>query len=39
MMIHDYIELFHHTRRRHSALDMLIPTEYEDRYFRTHNAA
>ena len=37
--IHDYIELFHNTRRRHSALGMLTPTEYEDRYFRTHNAA
>ena len=31
--IHDYIELFHNTRRRHSALGMLTPTEYEDRYF------
>ena len=37
--IHDYIELFHNSRRRHSALGMLTPTEYEDRYFRTHNAA
>jgi putative transposase len=37
--IHDYIELFHNTRRRHSALGMLTPTEYEDRYFHTHNAA
>jgi putative transposase len=27
--IHDYIELFHNTRRRHSALRMLTPTEYE----------
>jgi transposase InsO family protein len=26
--IHDYIELFHNTRRRHSALGMLTPTEY-----------
>jgi putative transposase len=32
--IHDYIELFHNTRRRHSALGMLSPTEYED----LHNA-
>ena len=32
--IHDYIELFHNTRRRHSALEMLTPTEYED----LHNA-
>jgi transposase InsO family protein len=37
--IHDYIEVFHNTRRRHSALGMLTPTEYEDRYFHTHNAA
>jgi transposase InsO family protein len=37
--IHDYIEHFHNGRRRHSALGMLTPTEYEDRYFRTHNAA
>jgi hypothetical protein len=26
-------------RRRHSALGMLTSTEYEDRYFHTHNAA
>jgi transposase InsO family protein len=32
--IHDYIEHFHNTRRRHSALGMLTPTEYED----LHNA-
>jgi transposase InsO family protein len=37
--IHDYIELFHNSRRRPSALCMLPPTEYEDPYFRTHNAA
>ena len=37
--IHDYIEIFDNTRRRHSALGMLTPTEYEDRYFQTHNAA
>ena len=37
--IHDYIELFHNSRRRHSALGMLTPTEYEERYFRTHDAA
>jgi transposase InsO family protein len=37
--IHDYIELFHNTRRRHSALGMLTPTEYEHRYFATHHAA
>jgi transposase InsO family protein len=29
--IHDYIELFHNTRRRHSALGMLTPTEAEAR--------
>ena len=37
--IHDYIELFHNTRRRHSALGMLTPTEYENRYFQTYEAA
>ncbi len=37
--IHDYIELFHNTRRRHSALGMLSPTDYEHNYFNTHNAA
>lgn len=37
--IHDHIELFHNSRRRHSALGMLTPTEYEDRYFATHDAA
>jgi putative transposase len=30
--IHDYIERFHNTRRRHSALNMPTPTEYEDRH-------
>ena len=28
--IHDYIEIWHNTRRRHSALNMLTPTEYEN---------
>jgi transposase InsO family protein len=37
--IHDYIELFHNARRRHSALGMLTPTEYEERYFQTRDAA
>jgi transposase InsO family protein len=37
--IHDYIELFHNTQRRHFALDMLTPTEYEERHFHTHDAA
>lgn len=37
--IHDYIELFHDARCRHSALGMLTPTEYEDRCFATHDAA
>ena len=32
--IHDHIELFHDTRRRHSALGMLTPTGCED----LHNA-
>lgn len=29
--IHDYIKLFHNTRRRHSALGMLTPIEAEAR--------
>lgn len=29
MVMADEIENFHNTRRRHSALDMLTPTEYE----------
>jgi putative transposase len=37
--IHDYIELWHNTRRRHSALGMLTPTEYETRYNTTNQAA
>ena len=36
--IHHYIELFHNSRR-HSALGMLTPTEYETRYFNTQDAA
>ena len=37
--IHDYIELFHNTHRRHSALGMLSPTEYEDLHNTTREAA
>jgi putative transposase len=37
--IHDYIELFHNTRRRHSALGMLTPTEYEILHTPTIEAA
>ncbi len=37
--IHDYIENFHNTRRRHSALGMLTPTEYETLYSTTQHAA
>jgi hypothetical protein len=33
--IHDYIELFHNTRHRHSALNMLTPTEYENHHQTT----
>ena len=32
--IHDYIELWHNTRRRHSALGMLTPTEIENRWLK-----
>ncbi len=37
--LHDHIELFHTTRRRHSALGMLTPTEYQTIYTAAHNAA
>ncbi len=37
--IHDYIESFHNTRRRHSALNMLTPTEYEQHHQRTTTTA
>jgi putative transposase len=33
--IHDYIETWHNTNRRHSALNMLTPTEYENHYQST----
>jgi putative transposase len=35
--LHDYIELFHNTHRRHSSLNMLTPAEHED--LHTINAA
>lgn len=37
--IHDYIELFHNLTRRHSALGMLTPTEYENLYSPIDQAA
>lgn len=33
--IHDYIETWHNTRRRHSSLNMLTPTEYEINHHTT----
>ena len=33
--MHDYIEIWHNTRRRHSALNMLTPTEFEHQQQRT----
>jgi putative transposase len=33
--IHDYIELFHNTRRRHSSLNMLTPAEFERQHSMT----
>ena len=30
--IFEYIEIFHNKKRRHSALGMLTPAEYEDLY-------
>jgi putative transposase len=37
--IHDYIELWHNTRRRHSALGMLTPSEVEAAWAATNNSA
>ena len=37
--IHDYIEIWHNTRRRHSALNMLTPIEYEKEHQRRRTAA
>jgi putative transposase len=37
--IHDYIEIFHNTRRRHSALEMLTPIEYENQHNTTNQTA
>jgi len=37
--IHDYIEIWHNTRRRHSALDMLTPTEFENHHQQRQPAA
>ena len=36
--ISDYIDRFHNTRRRHSALGMLTPTEYEHHHTTTNAA-
>ena len=33
--IFDYIELFHNTRRRHSSLGMLTPSEVEAGWLRS----
>ncbi|HEY7829793.1 MAG TPA: integrase core domain-containing protein [Solirubrobacteraceae bacterium] len=33
--IQHYVDNFHNHRRRHSALDMLTPIEYENRYQST----
>lgn len=37
--IHDYIEIWHNTRRRHSALNMLTPLEYENQHQQRQLAA
>ncbi|MBI2691398.1 MAG: transposase, partial [Solirubrobacterales bacterium] len=37
--IHDYIELFHNTKRRHSALNMLTPVEFETQHQSNQLAA
>jgi len=36
--IHDYIELWHNTRRRHSALQMRTPREVEDQWLAQTNS-
>lgn len=37
--IHDYIEIWHNTRRRHSSLNMLTPSEYENQHQQQQIAA
>jgi putative transposase len=37
--IHDYIEIRHNTKRRHSALNMLTPSEYENHHQQREIAA
>jgi putative transposase len=37
--MHDYIEIWHNTRRRHSALSMLTPTEFEHQHQQQRTAA
>ena len=37
--IHDYIEIWHNTKRRHSALNMLTPSEYENQHQQPQIAA
>ena len=37
--IFEYLEIFHNRQRRHSALRMLTPIEYERIYPNTHPAA
>jgi putative transposase len=34
--MHDYIEIWHNQRRRHSSLKMLTPTEFEDKHTTTN---
>ncbi|HEV3319828.1 MAG TPA: IS3 family transposase, partial [Solirubrobacteraceae bacterium] len=37
--IHDYIEIWHNTSKRHSALNMLTPIEFENQHTTTTIAA
>jgi putative transposase len=37
--IHHYIEIWHNTKRRHSALNMLTPSEYENQHHQQEIAA
>jgi len=37
--MHDYIEIWHNTRRRHRALNLLTPTELEHQHQQQRTAA
>ena len=37
--IFEYLEIFHNRQRRHTALDMLTPIEYENTYYNNPTVA